>query len=465
MLIRVLSVVIAIAALGVLATAAVAQGPQGAGPGDGEHKPPMLFGKLTSISSTELTLKPEIPEKMQQRMQERGRELPQLPDSITVKLDSSTKWYFNSAAGKASDFKAGDEVVVKVSAGLNTPLATAVADPETAKQYIMERMRERRGEGGKRGGRGFGGPDGERGMGPGGPDGERKPPVLYGRISMLSTGSMTLKPEIPEEMQQRLKDKGRELPDLPESVSVQLGRETQWYADGKEATAASFSAGDTVVVKLERGEGEDPVAQIVADPETAKTYIKERLHERFGRGGGEGLGVGPEGGAPRMGPDGPDFGPGGPDGPGMGPGGPGEHGGRDRHPAFGVITKLSADSITIKPEVPDFIAKRMQEKGRELPGDLPETLTFNIGERTRFAADGEKADRSQFKVGDKVAVMAFGDPKSGLTAGMITDLATAQQKMDQRLERGGPGGPDGPLGPPPHCPTCTCPRDDGGKGR
>src|SRR5436305_13802976 len=50
---------------------------------------------------------------------------------------------------------------------------------------------------------------------------------------------------------------------------------------------------------------------------------------------------------------------GGEGGPG-GQGGPGGEGGRP-HPLFGTILSIDQNSITIKPEIPDFVKKKMAE--------------------------------------------------------------------------------------------------------
>jgi len=290
--------------------------------------------------------------------------------------------------------------------------------------------------------------DRQRGGGPGGP------PVLYGAITALTSDSLTLKPEIPERMRQRMEKRGRELPELPESLTVSLGDDTKWYFNNAEGSASDFAVGDKIVVRI--GGGEDgPLALAVADPKTAFMYIAEKLRERGpggpGMRGGPGMMGGP--GGPGMqggpGPDGLDEygqpggpgefggpgGPGGPEGQG-GPGGPGGMGGERRgRPVFGTISALSADSITVTPEVPDFIASKMEERGMKLPTDLPSSVTLAIGEKTQYAENGELVEKDPFAVGDKVAIMARRGEDDQPVAVVISDYATAKQKMEQRMER------------------------------
>ena len=139
-----------------------------------------------------------------------------------------------------------------------------------------------------------------------------------------------------------------------------------------------------------------------------------------------------------MGPSGPEgTGPGGMMGPGgMGPGG--QQGQRQMRPAFGVITKITDDSVTISPEVPDFIAERLKERGVELPMDLPESVTAAILEPTRFVVDGEVVEQNPFGKGDHVALIIVMGREGKPVAFAITDYATAKKRMEERMQGGGP---------------------------
>lgn len=295
---------------------------------------------------------------------------------------------------------------------------------------------------------------------------EGRPPVLFGEITALAADSLTIAPEIPERMRERREAAGRPLPELPAAVTLQLTAETKWYFNDAEASSESFAVGDKIVVKC-RGEGEAAVAQAVSDPETAVKFIHHKLRERresrdgfYGEGGGFGPDGAPEGMDPGGPPGGMGFaGPGGPGGfgpslpgEGMGPGGPGPGfgpppgGERRGRPAFGEITSIDADSITIKPEVPEFIAAMLNERGLPLPDDLPASLTFSIDTHTRFVVDGEQAQENSFSTGDHVAVRLAPGGEEAPIAAVIADLATAKRKFEEMGSRGGPGSGAGNAG-------------------
>ena len=416
----------------VLLLFAVAMAQGGPGPDGGRQmrRPPILFGTITGIDSNSVTIHPEIPEQMRQRMEENGRELPKLPESITVKFNDQTKWYFDGKEGSRTDFSKGDQIVVKVGKGdQNSAAAEIIADPGTAREFIMQRIQERRG-----GGSGMG-------MGPGQGRGEgrqmRRPPVLFGTITELSQNSLTIHPEMPEQMKQRMEQRreqrGREMPQLPESITLNVGPDTKWYLDGKAAERADFSKGDKAVIKVSAGEGTTPVAEIVADPKTARELIMKKLQgRRQGRDGEgrQGMGMGP-GGGQEMGPgDGQAM------GRGMGHGMPGE--GRQMRPHFGAITEITEDSVTIKPEIPDFVAAKMKERGVEPPKDLPKSLTFQLTPETRIVKDGERAEWHDYQRGERIVLRSGAAENGEPCALMIADLMTAKKMMERMVQ--GPAG-------------------------
>src|SRR5437016_1391391 len=55
----------------------------------------VVFGTILSISGDSWSIKPEIPPKMAEKMQAKGKPLPQLPEQVTVTVNSSTKFYLN----------------------------------------------------------------------------------------------------------------------------------------------------------------------------------------------------------------------------------------------------------------------------------------------------------------------------------------------------------------------------------
>jgi hypothetical protein len=261
--------------------------------------------------------------------------------------------------------------------------------------------------------------------------------IIHGKLTLVSVDSWTIHPEIPPEMAERMKQRAEKRVEkgkkgegqksegknsegqerkLPDSITVRLGSGAKFYLEGQEAKAGDFKAGDKVVVKLDKPWKEEGASiEAAADPETAREFILEKMREgREGREKGQGRGAGPGGeGRGRH---------------GRGPGGP--------LVAFGTVTALSADSITIKPEVPDFIEQwasaRASETGRELPErpELPAELTFKLSTDTKFALDCEKQSVNPFKVGDKVGILPERPGHGGPGRG--------------GPDRGGPGDSEGP---------------------
>ncbi|MCB1217931.1 hypothetical protein KDL44_11085 [bacterium] len=267
-------------------------GQRGGGGGEGRQQrliDHVVYGEIVSISADEIVVEPMIPEQLSKLAQERGHELPELPAEMAVPLNAETKFVLDSGVASIADFQAGDMVVVVKDREGN---ARTVSDPESAKQFVEQRM-EQRGMG--QGGFGQGG-------GPGGRDGERRPPAM-GTITAISADGITIKPEIPEQMAQRMAENGRELPELPESISWSIDDMTRFITEEGSVTANPFSVGDKVVVL---GPPEEGSAMAIVDAEVAREKVRELLGE-FGPGG-QGQG-----------------------GPG-GPGGRGGHGGQKRGP-------------------------------------------------------------------------------------------------------------------------------------
>ncbi|MCB1187892.1 hypothetical protein KDL29_12060 [bacterium] len=248
--------------------------------------------------------------------------------------------------------------------------------------------------------------------------------IVYGEILSISADEIVVKPMIPEQMAEMAQERGRELPELPAEMAVEIGADTKFIIESEMASSSDFKAGDIVVVVKDR----DGIARTVSDKDSAKQFVERRMDERGGGGGrGQGFGQGGPGGE------------GGPGGHG-GPGGQGPGGDR-RPPAMGSITAISADSITIKPEIPEEMKQRMQENGRELP-ELPDSITWEISAETRFVGEDGLVDSNPFAVGDKVIVL--GPPDAG-GAKAIVDAALAHERVRQYLEEfgGGQGGPGG----------------------
>ncbi|MCC7479122.1 hypothetical protein IT575_11775 [bacterium] len=269
----------------------------------------------------------------------------------------------------------------------------------------------------------------------------RRGKVLYGELTQAGATSWTIKPELPPKLKERLEsraaEKGIELPALPDSVTVQLGSDSRFWLNGEAAAAGDFKAGEDVVVRLDKSWKESGASVLgAADPQSARNYVLAKMGHGDGQGGGRGAkhGKGERGG-------------------------PGGH--RGPRIAFGEVTAVSADSITIKPELPDFVKqiheerqKERQErqearggeggkgKGPKEPRELPDSLTFKLSDMTVFVVNEGEKDSNPFKVGDKVGILPApppGGPRGGREGG------------HGRKGHGGPESEDGPdmQGPPP----------------
>ena len=267
------------------------------------------------------------------------------------------------------------------------------------------------------------------GEGPAGGDGPRGPRALpvFGEILSITDGEIVIAPALPPGVEERLAQDGREPPELPDRIVISLTDETEFFQDGRKATGGAFSEGDEVVIIPGPGTDGEPMALRVADPETAKEYLKQQ-----GRGPGR---MGQSGEMPERG-DMPSRGRRMGDGEGRmsqgGPGGP-------PRPVFGSITAIDGDSVTVKFELPDFVLKHIEEAGGEPPGDLPESVTLALGERTRFVVAGEPVDGNPFGEGDRVAVVLRPAREGEAVAMVMSDWQSAEERMAQGPPPGGPG--------------------------
>ncbi len=286
--------------------------------------------------------------------------------------------------------------------------------------------------------------------------------VVYGELTSAGASSWTLRPQIPPKLQERLEaraaEKGIELPSLPESITVGVGSESNFWLNGQSAAAEDFKAGDEVVIRLDKSWKETGASIMgAADPQTARNYICASVDKMRADAQGRGDGGGGKGER-------------------HGKGGPGGPGGRRPHPAFGVITAVSSDSITIKPEMPDFIkedmekrqqerAARQAEKGKDGKGkegkgrgqrELPSELTFKLSDMTVFVVNEDEQSSNPFKVGDRVGILPAPPPGGpgqgghgkgghgkGQHGGRGEDGPGADGPGMDGPPPGGPGGPGG----------------------
>lgn len=289
-------------------------------------------------------------------------------------------------------------------------------------------------------------------QGPGGRDGQHPGlgRLVYGVITSIDASRMVVEPRIPPGLASRMAEAGRELPELPAEIVLTLEAGTEYFKDGAAASADSFKTGDTVVIVTARDDGETRVAQKIADPETAREYIKKRMGEGGpgmrdgdGRGMREGKGWGMRDGEGQgmRGGDGPGMRDG--EGRGMRGGGPGGPGGERRgRPAFGEIIAISDGQITIRPEIPEFVLAKMAEHGMEPPTDLPAEVDLSLCDRTRYVQNSEMVDENPFGVGDMVAIMAGRGAGDMPTAYLMSDWASAEVKLAEMADRWGERGDD-----------------------
>lgn len=280
---------------------------------------------------------------------------------------------------------------------------------------------------------------------------------LLGVITARDGDKVTVRPELPDWAVTRLEQRGRELPQLPDSVTFWIGTDTRAFVNGAPAHTSSFKVGDRIAAGLERGkEGKEPTARRIADDATAQQFAAKLGERRTARRERMASGEVRSEREPRGEERGPR----------------GEGGGRPPHgppPMFGEVLSVSADSITIKPEVPEFVKEHSPEggpggrgegreggprgegKGAERgPGrDLPEKITIKLTADTRYFIDSKAQTKNPFKKGSKVAVMQSPDStRQDHIAEAVSDYATAEARMKQRKEEGprgeGRGGEDRP---------------------
>jgi hypothetical protein len=424
-------VALLLAALGVGGVYAADAASHKAGAHGQRHRAQPVMGTITAIDGNQVTLKPEVPAWLSAKLEEKGVSLPPLPSSVSFWIGTDTQVYLNSAPASFGDFKVGDRVAARLDGDMQSGEATArrFSDEATAQQRLeglLQRRQERIAQAGR--------------------------PVL-GRVLSISGSTVTVKPEMPDQFAAKLAERGVGLPQLPESLSFTVGSSATVLKNNAAAQLADFQAGDEIgaLVKgdLKAGSGE---AVKFMDIASARELLKQkvgaacsrsqsdesgqRMHRLGNRVRGEGQGdeAGPRGGR------------GGGRGEHGGPGGGGERGQRGERPVFGKITAIGNGSITLKPEIPEFIKQRMEENGRELP-QLPESLSFKLDSNTDYVRNDSPAQSSDFKVGDEIAAVLDGPARTGNAVALhVADLASAKKIMAARRGEGGPGG-EGRGGP------------------
>jgi hypothetical protein len=99
---------------------------------------------------------------------------------------------------------------------------------------------------------------------------------------------------------------------------------------------------------------------------------------------------------------------------------------RRGHYTFGHITAVSGNTITLKPETPDFVAQRAAASGRQ-PRALPASITFNVDEATTYQRQGQAAKLGDYKPGDEIAAVLAGKVRSGQGVALrLLDISTVQ---------------------------------------
>jgi hypothetical protein len=100
---------------------------------------------------------------------------------------------------------------------------------------------------------------------------------------------------------------------------------------------------------------------------------------------------------------------------------------RRGHYSFGTITAISGNTVTIKPETPDFVAARQAASGKT-PKPLPASITFNVNADTAYERHGAAAVLGDYKAGDEIAVVLTGKVRSGQGVALkLLDVDTVRQ--------------------------------------
>jgi hypothetical protein len=140
-----------------------------------------------------------------------------------------------------------------------------------------------------------GGPrQGQRGEGRG--RGHHKPgklmrSLVHGRLLSIDGDTWTIEPQLPprmEERREKLAERGHELPPLPElpdSVTVNVAGAKFFYGEGEQGSAGDFKVGDMVVVRLDKPWDEGGSNAVMAsDAKSARARLDKLQDQRGNRG-------------------------------------------------------------------------------------------------------------------------------------------------------------------------------------
>lgn len=227
-----------------------------------------VIGVITAVDGDTITIKPEIPDWLTGKLSEHEVSMRQLPESISFRVDSSTKAWRGSAESSPADFTAGERVSAILDGDPRSGTATArrITNEATARQFIgklRERGQERRERGRERKAR----------M-------EREGRPLIGTITAIDGSTVTIRPELPRFMLDRLAEQGRTAPQLPESLSFTVDHAAQIYRDSASADLSDFSVGEQIGA-LVKGDlrGGTATAMKLADIETARRAMEQKRGE------------------------------------------------------------------------------------------------------------------------------------------------------------------------------------------
>ena len=104
-----------------------------------------VFGEIIALSDGVMTIRVEIPEFIQERMDDRGIEPPlDMPDTVELSIAEKARFFQEGNPTDAMPFGVGDRVaVIAGMGGFGLPQAWLISDYDTAMQRMHDRPMDR----------------------------------------------------------------------------------------------------------------------------------------------------------------------------------------------------------------------------------------------------------------------------------------------------------------------------------